>query len=126
MAYKAKTQAGKKAVQFIEDTAGKIKSGSAPITKGIVTAGKNEAFANALQLVFEGKPRYFEMQDGKTHFVWEGEELRKAQNRVKQFAKPNPNSTTAVHYGDVLAPVIGRALIVPASLVALYLFAKRK
>ena len=104
-------------------------SGKAMISN-IKTTGAAEAYATALSLILDGKPKYTPIvggaNEGMFQFWWEGEELRKAQQRVLDITRHNPNAKMIVDYSGVVAPTLLRAVTPALVLGGLYLVLRSK
>lgn len=118
----ARTKAGK----FVQETAKQILTEKNPVVQTAISTGKAEGFASALALIFDGRPKYYKLQDGRTVFQWEGDELRKAQRRVLTATKGNPNAEFIVDYLPVAMPSVLRGLAPVIILGGLYVMAKKR
>jgi hypothetical protein len=111
--------------QILETLKKSIQETGSAVVKNVGDSGQLEAYRTALQLVFIGRPEYRKLENGKYLFYWTGEELKKAQNQVKHFLKPNPNAITQTEFLPLIKPQI-MSVAIPLSILAVLLFAKGK
>lgn len=79
---------------------------NADLPNKFLNTAESEAIARALELIFGARPEYAVMEDGKTHYYWIGQNLITAQNRVKEMAKGNPDSTVSIDLAPLITPVV--------------------
>jgi hypothetical protein len=92
---------------------------------GIKTTAQAEAYATALAALFDGRPDHYATQDGKVVYYWKGDELKRAQTRIKQIATSG-DGKTIVDLVPVVSPVILSGMAPVIAIAGIWLFLRNR
>ena len=107
--------------QFLQDLITGVASNGKVVFASAKTTAENEGTAQALQLIFDGKPNYWTDNTGKTTFQWQGNELQKARARVNSFASMK-GGNTSVDFVPVLLPLVMKTVLPFAILGGVWIY----
>ena len=91
--------------QLLEDLVKGVGQTGSVVLKTAASTAENEGRAQALQLIFDGKPQWATDRYGRIEYFWVGDELKKAQARIKALAS-SKGGNVAVDFIPVVMPTL--------------------